>query len=42
MDVLPVIGTFTDPAIITTKTRELEGMGVVPIDASVESKMMMI
>jgi hypothetical protein len=38
---IPVMGTLTADAIMTVRTRELDGIGVVPMDARVESKQMM-
>ena len=35
---IPVIGTDTLPAIMTVSTRDELGIGVVPIEASVESR----
>ena len=39
---MPVMGTPTDWAIMTVRTREDEGMGVVPMEARVESSTMMV
>jgi len=38
---MPVMGTFTLDAIMTVNTRELDGIGVVPMDASVERRQIM-
>jgi len=39
---MPVIGTLTLPAIMTVRTSEELGMGVVPIEAKVDSRQIMI
>ena len=38
---MPVIGTLTLPAIMTVRTSEELGMGVVPIEARVDKRQMM-